>query len=133
MNIERIVVGAYDVNCCIVWGNAKQALIIDPGYDASRIAACLEANDLVVAGYLLTHSHSDHVNALAALCADRPAPVWIHAIDFEWVFSDVNQILPDYPVPERPEVTFMHPEVPTFGKSGGETSKGVECHSKCNT
>lgn len=122
MNIERIVVGAYEVNCCIVWGDAKQALIIDPGYDAPRIATCIDAQGLSVVGYLLTHSHPDHVNALAELCAERPAPVWIHSADFEWVFSAANQLLPNYPVPERPNVKFIHPEVPTLGKSGGESN-----------
>lgn len=110
MNIEILPVGSFEVNCAIVWGGAKQALVIDPGHDAADIEAVLQKNDLTAAAYLLTHGHADHLNALAELHAARPAPVYIHAKDYKWAFGAQNQILPYYPVPGKPAADFIHPE-----------------------
>jgi glyoxylase-like metal-dependent hydrolase (beta-lactamase superfamily II) len=110
MNIEILSVGPFEVNCAIVWNDAKQALVIDPGHDAADIEAVLRKNGLTVAAYLLTHGHADHLNALAVLYKIRPAPVYLHAEDEKWAFGAQNQILPYYPVPEKPAAKFIHPE-----------------------
>ncbi len=112
MKIELITVGPFDVNCAVVWGDAKRALIIDPGFDAPLIQSCLDANGLSVAAYLLTHGHADHINALAELHAVHPAPVYLHAEDERWAFGPNNQIPPHYPVPTKPAADF-----PTLGKN----------------
>lgn len=111
MNIKRITVGPFEVNCAVVWGEAKQALVIDPGYDAPLIQSCLDANGLTVAAYLLTHGHADHINALAELYAVRPATVYLHADDERWAFGNQNQIPPYYPIPIKPDTEILHPEV----------------------
>ncbi len=110
MNIKILSVGPFEVNCAIVWGEAKQALIIDPGYDAADIEAALRENGLSVAAYLLTHGHADHLCALDELHTTRPAPVYIHAEDYKWAFGQQNQIQPYYPVPGKPAAEFIHPE-----------------------
>jgi hydroxyacylglutathione hydrolase len=112
MNIKILSVGPFEVNCSIVWGDAKQALVIDPGHDAANIEAVLRKNGLTVAAYLLTHGHADHLYALAELHTARPAPVYIHAEDYKWAFGQQNQILPYYPVPGKPATEFIHPENP---------------------
>lgn len=111
MNIKILSVGPFEVNCAIVWDDAKQTLVIDPGHDAEDIQDVLKKNGLTVAAYLLTHGHADHLCALAALHAARPAPVYIHAKDYKWAFGAQNQILPYYPVPGKPAAKFIHPEV----------------------
>ncbi len=111
MNIELITVGPFEVNCAVVWGDAKQALVIDPGFDAADIKSVLKKNDLTVAAYLLTHGHADHINALAELHATRPAPVYLHTEDERWAFTAANQIPPHYPVPTKPAAEILHPEV----------------------
>jgi glyoxylase-like metal-dependent hydrolase (beta-lactamase superfamily II) len=114
MNIKIITVGPFEVNCCVIWKEAKQALVIDPGCDAADIEAVLRQNGLTVAAYLLTHGHADHICALADLCETRPAPVYLHAEDFKWCFGTQNQILPYYPVPQKPAAEFFHPESATM-------------------
>lgn len=111
MNTEIISVGPFEVNCAVVWGEEKQALVIDPGLDAADIETVLRRNGLSVAAYLLTHGHADHLCALAALHAARSAPVYIHAEDYKWAFGQQNQIQPYYPVPEKPAAEFIHPEI----------------------
>lgn len=45
----------------------RQAFVVDPG-DAGPVMARLEANDLDLAGILVTHHHADHQGGIAALC-----------------------------------------------------------------
>lgn len=110
MKLKILSTGPFEVNCAIVWNDTKQALVIDPGSDAVDIEAVLCENGLTVAAYLLTHGHADHINALADLHATRPAPVYMHAEDEKWAFGPQNQILPYYPVPEKPDCPILHPE-----------------------
>jgi glyoxylase-like metal-dependent hydrolase (beta-lactamase superfamily II) len=102
MDVRTVAVGAFEVNCFIVSGSGGQAIVIDPGADADRIASLLDRHRLSAAVYLLTHGHVDHISAVAALCRARPAPVALHRADCDWAFSAANQMPPFYGVPERP-------------------------------
>jgi glyoxylase-like metal-dependent hydrolase (beta-lactamase superfamily II) len=62
-----------------------------------------------VAGYICTHGHADHINALAELHSRHPAPVAMHSLDWEWAFDERNRIEPYYPVPERPHIEHVEP------------------------
>lgn len=112
MNIQKITVGMYEVNCSIVWGEQKMALIIDPGHDAADIEAVLRDNGLTVAAILLTHGHADHISALNGLHTAHPAPVCLHAADSTWAFDPNNQIPPYYPVPTKPDADILDPTNP---------------------
>lgn len=102
MKIESLVVGEFQVNCYVVHGADRQALVIDPGADAARIVSFLRKRQLSVAAYLLTHGHVDHVSALADLHAALPAPVAMHSNDLKWAFSELNHMLPFYSAPRKP-------------------------------
>jgi glyoxylase-like metal-dependent hydrolase (beta-lactamase superfamily II) len=103
MNIEIIPVGPYAVNCSVIWGDEKQAIVIDPGFDADEIAEALERNGLSVAIYILTHGHADHTHDLCLIQEKYPAPVMMHAADAAWAFGPSNTIAPYYGVPGKPE------------------------------
>jgi len=102
LEIEIVPTGPYLVNCGIVWGPEKTALVIDPGFSENLLAHKLEERGLNVTAYLLTHGHADHLNALAALHRRFPAPVLMHPLDSVWAFETWNQIPGNYGVPERP-------------------------------
>jgi glyoxylase-like metal-dependent hydrolase (beta-lactamase superfamily II) len=102
MHIETIVVGEFQVNCFVVWGQSDKALVIDPGSDAELILQFLKQKKLTVAAYLVTHGHMDHICGLADLYSARPAPIGISEDDLEWSFSNANQMPPYYGVPKRP-------------------------------
>ncbi len=102
MQIETIVVGEFQVNCFVVWGAGKQAIVIDPGKEADRIEDAIEANGLTIGVYLLTHGHMDHISALADLYDKWPAPIALHAADAKWAFDAANEMPPFYPVPRKP-------------------------------
>ncbi|WP_320128034.1 MBL fold metallo-hydrolase [uncultured Sphaerochaeta sp.] len=73
MFVECVVVGPYQTNCYIM-GNEEtsSAWIIDPGNEGETIIARLKAHDVTPVATLLTHSHWDHITALAALKKEWP-------------------------------------------------------------
>ena len=103
MDIETTIVGEFAVNCFVFWSDERRAAVVDPGSDADKIAAVIDRRDLTVDAYLLTHGHFDHLCALAELCKDHPAPVFCHAQDTAWAFTERNQMPPFYGPPERPD------------------------------
>jgi glyoxylase-like metal-dependent hydrolase (beta-lactamase superfamily II) len=102
MNIETVVVGAYEVNCYVVWDQGRNALVIDPGANPERIEKVIQANRLKVVAFLITHGHADHIGALPELHSSHPAPVALSAEDARWAFLPINQLLPHYPALTSP-------------------------------
>ena len=102
MNIETVVVGAYQVNCYVVWDQGRHALVIDPGANPERIEKVIEANRLKVMAFLITHGHADHVGALPALHSAHSAPVAISSEDAQWAFLPINHLRPYYPALKSP-------------------------------
>lgn len=97
-----MAVGPFEANCYLIWSQAHETLVLDPGADAEIILDVLDNHHLSVAGYLVSHGHVDHISALAALGEKHPAPLFIHSRDYQWAFSASNQMPPFYPVPRKP-------------------------------
>jgi hydroxyacylglutathione hydrolase len=116
MEIKTLHVGIFEVNCYIIWGPERQALVIDPGSDSKKILQLLDKKQLTVSAYLLTHGHMDHVSGVAPLLKERPAPVALHADDQAWIFSEENAFPPHYPVP----VTFPIERTLTDGQEASD-------------
>lgn len=69
-HFKNLVYIAYD-------DQTKDAVIVDPAWDETAIAAACDSLGLTLRGILVTHSHSDHVSALGS-CIDKGAiPVLI--------------------------------------------------------
>lgn len=102
MRVHGILVGAYEVNCYVVFDDDRQAIIVDPGADADLVVRCIEQERLTVKAYLLTHGHTDHVSALADVADAYPAPVGMHPLDAAWAFSSANALRPYYDAPRHP-------------------------------
>jgi len=117
MNVECLTVGEIQANCWVVWSEPKQAIVIDPGAEPSRILAFLKEHGLEVAAYGLTHGHVDHIDAISEMYASRPAPIGIHPADLEWAFSAADSMPPFYAAPNEP------PEVARQFKQGQEWSE----------
>lgn len=73
MQIERLVAGYLQENCYIL-SKENECLIIDPGSDYPFIKNIIE--DKKVVGILLTHSHFDHIGAVADLVKDYKVGVY---------------------------------------------------------
>lgn len=112
LSIECMEVGPFQANCYLIWGPARQALVLDPGADADTILNALNHHRLTVAAYLVSHGHMDHLSALATLCKKRPAPYVLHEADYQWAFTTANQSAPYYTTPRQPSTP------PTFLQNG---------------
>jgi glyoxylase-like metal-dependent hydrolase (beta-lactamase superfamily II) len=56
------------VNCYLVWDEvSRDAALFDTGWDAEPILKLLEENQLVLRHLFITHTHEDHIAALAAV------------------------------------------------------------------
>lgn len=62
MILERLVVGMLQTNCYLLCDEeTRQAVVIDPGGEASRIIGRLQQLDVTLVAILNTHGHFDHV------------------------------------------------------------------------
>jgi len=80
MQIESLTVGPFQSNCYIVaCEQTRDAVIIDCGDEAPRILAAVESLGVNVRAVVNTHSHLDHVAALADVVDALGVPVLMHA------------------------------------------------------
>jgi hydroxyacylglutathione hydrolase len=77
--VDQLSLGQIGTNCYLVRADdeATDAVVIDPGDDASEIARALEARGATCTAILLTHGHYDHFGALADVAESTGAPVWL--------------------------------------------------------
>lgn len=82
VKIESMVLGIYQTNCYIVYEeNARECVIIDPGYKPEKILEKLQALNLKPVAILLTHGHFDHVSAVRELAAETDCKVYLQERD----------------------------------------------------
>lgn len=82
--VRRIPVGSLGANCYIVGvENSKDALVIDPGGNAKKIAAFAAENGLNIKLIVNTHGHIDHIAGNDELRDITGAPLAIHSLDAE--------------------------------------------------
>jgi glyoxylase-like metal-dependent hydrolase (beta-lactamase superfamily II) len=70
-------VGAFQENCYLVRADgADKALLIDPGDEAPKLQSALDELGVTPEAILLTHTHIDHIGAVAAIATATGAPVY---------------------------------------------------------
>jgi glyoxylase-like metal-dependent hydrolase (beta-lactamase superfamily II) len=70
-------VGAFQENCYLVRPDgADKVLLIDPGDEAPRIQAAMSELGVEPAAILLTHTHIDHIGAVAPIARATGVPVY---------------------------------------------------------
>ena len=91
MTARCFTVGPLQENCWIVHGEGSdRALVVDPGDEAPRLIAALAELGLETEAILLTHTHFDHVGAVAALARHTGAPVYCPELETA-VLADINR------------------------------------------
>src|SRR5579859_5381237 len=77
-----IPVGMLQCSCSIIGDPVtREALVIDPGDEVSRILELLGRHRLTVKAIVSTHAHIDHVGGLSKLHKYTGAPVMMHRED----------------------------------------------------
>jgi hydroxyacylglutathione hydrolase len=77
--VDRFVLGPAQENCYFVRADrgAAEAVVVDPGDDAAQLCLELTRMGARCAGILITHSHWDHLGAVADLAEGTGAPVYM--------------------------------------------------------
>jgi hydroxyacylglutathione hydrolase len=93
--VDQLSLGQIGTNCYLVRADrdATEAVVIDPGADAAEIRLRLARSGATCAAILVTHSHYDHIGALAELAEGTGAPVWLPEGELD-VFRRPNDFFP---------------------------------------
>jgi glyoxylase-like metal-dependent hydrolase (beta-lactamase superfamily II) len=90
MQARCFTVGPLQENCWIIHADGSdKALVIDPGEEADRLIEALDELSLTVEAILLTHTHFDHVGAVAPLARATKAPVYCPQLEVP-ILQDIN-------------------------------------------
>lgn len=89
-----LTVGPVQENCFLAWQEgSRQALVIDPGEEPGRILGTIDELGLDIEAVLLTHTHFDHVGAVAPVAKATGAPVYVSEIE-KPVLADIMSFVP---------------------------------------
>ncbi len=93
--VDQLSLGQIGTNCYLVRADrsATAAVVVDPGDEAAEIRLSLARSGATCAAILLTHSHYDHIGALADLAEGTGAPVWLPQGELD-VFRRPNDFFP---------------------------------------
>lgn len=90
MDVRMFTVGPVQENTFIVRPDgADRGVIVDPGDEAPRLIAGLREMGVTLDAILLTHTHFDHVGAVAEVARATGAKVWCPELEVP-VLADIN-------------------------------------------
>jgi glyoxylase-like metal-dependent hydrolase (beta-lactamase superfamily II) len=90
LEVRGFTVGPFRENCYLVARpGASAAVLVDPGDEAERLIAEIGALGARVEAILITHTHVDHVGAVAALAHATGAPVYCPALERD-ILADID-------------------------------------------
>jgi hydroxyacylglutathione hydrolase len=72
---------------------SDRALIVDPGDEADKLLGAIDSLGVALDGILLTHTHFDHVGAVAPVARATGAEVWVPEAE-KFVLADINSFVP---------------------------------------
>jgi len=94
MDVRMFTVGMVQENCYLFRRDgSRDALIVDPGDEAPRLLEAVEQLGVELRGILLTHTHFDHVGAVAPVAEATGAEVWVPKIE-KPVLADIMSYVP---------------------------------------
>jgi hydroxyacylglutathione hydrolase len=92
IDARMFTVGPLQENCYIVRApGSDRAVIVDPGEEPERILGALQSLGITtVEAILLTHTHFDHVGAVAEVARVTGAPVYCPELETE-ILANINE------------------------------------------
>ncbi len=94
MDVRMFTVGPIQENCFLFRRDGSdRALIVDPGDEADRLLGAIAELGVQLDGILLTHTHFDHVGAVAPIARATGAEVWVPEIE-KGILADISSYVP---------------------------------------
>jgi glyoxylase-like metal-dependent hydrolase (beta-lactamase superfamily II) len=94
LEVQMLTVGPLAENCFLARREGSdRALVVDPGEEPERILAAVAEWGAKVEAILLTHTHFDHIGAVASVAKATEAPVYCPEIEVP-VLADVMSFVP---------------------------------------
>jgi hydroxyacylglutathione hydrolase len=94
LDVRMLTVGPVQENCFLVRREgADRAVIVDPGEEAERLLAEIADAGVTLDAILLTHTHFDHVGAVAPVARATGAPVYCPQLETQ-VLANVMDYVP---------------------------------------
>jgi hydroxyacylglutathione hydrolase len=94
LDVRMLTVGPVAENCFIARPHGgDRAVIVDPGEEADRILGLVGELGVGVEAILLTHTHFDHVGAVAPVARATGAPVYCPQLEVP-VLADIMAYVP---------------------------------------
>ena len=95
LDVRKFTVGPVQENCFIVRRkDSSTGLIVDPGDEADKLLEAIERLGIdSVAAILITHTHFDHIGAVAPLAEATKAPVYCPELETQ-VLANVMDYVP---------------------------------------
>jgi len=94
VDVRSFTVGQVAENTYILHReDSKRALVIDPGEEAPLLLGAIAELGLEIEAILLTHTHFDHVGAVAPVARETGAPVYCPEIEVP-ILADIMSFVP---------------------------------------
>jgi hydroxyacylglutathione hydrolase len=94
MDVRMFTVGPVQENAFLVRSDgAGRAVLIDPGDEADKLLGAVQALDVSLDAILLTHTHFDHIGAVAPVAKATGAPVYCPELEVP-VLADIMRYVP---------------------------------------
>ena len=94
IDVRMFTVGPLAENCFIVGEKGSdRAVIIDPGEEAERLLKAAEDLGVTIEAILLTHTHFDHIGAVAPVARATGAPVYCPELE-TLVLANIMDFVP---------------------------------------
>ncbi|WDM21321.1 MBL fold metallo-hydrolase [Paenibacillus polymyxa] len=86
LSIRSFNLGPLQTNAYLLQGDdPKRAVIIDPGMNPGPLLRAIES--LTIEAILLTHAHFDHIGGVEEIRNAKGCPVYLHALEQDWLTS----------------------------------------------
>src|SRR6185437_7480859 len=120
---EILIVGPLQCNCSILGDEvSREAIVVDPGDDISRIIGLLNQHQLTVKQIIVTHAHIDHIAGAQRLKRLTGAPILYNQNDLPLVkMMDLQAGWLGVPTPEvaPPDASLEHGQVVSIAGLSG--------------
>ena len=94
MDVRMFTVGPVQENCFLFrQDGSNEALIVDPGEEAPKLLGAIEELGVDLKAILLTHTHFDHIGAVAPVAKATGAPVYCPKLEVG-VLQDIMSYVP---------------------------------------